>query len=76
MATKKLTAEHKDWPPLPEPRTKRQAELVAKIYSLYADYTGHEIAQAIGQYRHEVQVQEERERAKQEIERLQKQLVE
>ena len=60
----------------PEPNVERQKALLAKIYSLYADYTGQEIAQAIGQYRAEETERQEQQRIKQEIERLQKQLVE
>ena len=55
---------------------KRQKELLAKIYSLYADYTGQEIAQAIGQYRAEETVRQEQIKIRAEIERLQAQILE
>ena len=60
----------------PEPNVARQQALLAKIYSLYADYTGQEIAQAIGQYRAEETARQEQIAIKQEIERLQAQLQE
>jgi hypothetical protein len=60
----------------PEPDAKRQQELLKKIYSLYADYTGQEIAQAIGQYRAEETARQEQIRIKQEIARLESQLLE
>ena len=60
----------------PELDPKRQQALLAKIYSLYADYTGQEIAQAIGQYRAEETARQEQIMIKQEIERLQAQLQE
>jgi hypothetical protein len=60
----------------PEPDLKRQQELLKKIYSLYADYTGQEIAAAIGQYRSEETARQEQMRIKLEIARLESQLQE
>lgn len=60
----------------PDPDRTRQQELVAKIYSLYADYSGQEIAQAIGQYRAEETARLEQIKIKEEIAKLQSQIVE
>ena len=61
---------------LPELDPKRQQTLLVKIRSLYADYTGQEIAQAIGQYRAEETARQEQLRIKEEIARLESQLLE
>ena len=50
-------------------------ELLAKIYDLYSQHTGEEIAAAIAQYRSEHDAEIEQSRIRAEIARLNSQLV-
>lgn len=60
----------------PELNLARQQVLVKRIYELYAEYSGQEIAQAIGQYRAEETARQEQIKIREEIARLQSQIVE
>ena len=52
----------------------REQELLRKICSLYEEYTGQEIAKAIGEYRAQVQAREEQAKIKAEIAELEQKL--